>query len=324
MNGSIKFVLALAAMAFGQQVSAESSGSVAALLAQDVRLATVAERLFAANNHLCRQHMPLTGMVLHSRDQYRAGLADAQFGNGQVAIAGVVPGSAAERAGLRAGDGLVAIAGRRTADLVKGEEEASLRDAAQTVLAAQPAREPVQITVARGGEERVVSLDAPEGCRAQVEIRSTNDLNALATGRLIRLTYGLAVRADDNALAVLFAHEMGHHVLEHRRRLEAAGVEKGLLGEFGKNHRLNRLVETQADQMAVHLLANAGYDPSVAPAFWRTKFGRRVSGGLFGRSTYNRSASGRAELQEREIAEHIVAGRSDPEHLLAGRDRPFD
>ena len=52
------------------QSRAQEANRTTALWAQDLRLATVAERIMAANAHLCRTTMPLTGMILHSADQY--------------------------------------------------------------------------------------------------------------------------------------------------------------------------------------------------------------------------------------------------------------
>jgi hypothetical protein len=310
-------------MAFGQQLSAQP-GPVDLLIMQDVRLAGIAERLLAANRTLCRHEMPLTGMILHSRDQYRARLAEEAFANGPIAVAGVVPGSPAAAAAIRPGEGITAIGDRQTATMTR-EGEAPLRDTAFAALAEQAGRRPLSITVVGGGSPRVVALDAPGGCRALVEIRAADSLDARSDGKVIQVNYGLALAASDEQLAAVFAHELGHLVLEHRRRLEEAGVEKGFFGEFGRNRRLNRQVEVEADLISVHLLANAGYDPAIAPAFWRSRLGRRAGGGILRSGTYP-SAKARAELVEREIAEHLAghAGPSFPQHLMAARDRPFD
>ncbi len=319
----MKLALALAAMAFGQQLSAQQLSPVDLLIVQDVRLAGIAERLLAANRTLCRHEMPLTGMVLHSRDQYRARLTDEAFANGPVAVAGVVPGSPAAAAAVGRGDGIAAIGNRPTAEMAR-IDEAPLRDTAFATLADQAGR-PVTLTVVRNGAPRTLSFDAPSGCRALVEIRSANSLDARSDGRVIQVNYGLAEAATDEQLAVVFAHELGHLVLEHRRRLEAAGVEKGFFGEFGRNRRLNRQVEVEADLISVHLLANAGYDPAIAPAFWRSRLGRSAGGGILRSGTYP-SAKARAELVEREIAEHLSgrSGPSHPTHLISRRDLPFD
>jgi len=217
MNCSFKLALALAVMAFGQQLSAQQPDPIGLLIEQDVRLAGIAERLLAANRVLCRQDMPLTGMVLHSRDQYRARLAREAFANGPVAVAGVVPGSPAAAAAVRPRDGIAAIGDRPTATMAR-IGEAPLRDTALAALSDQAER-PVTITLVRDGAPRTLLLDAPSGCRALVEIRAADSLDARSDGRVIQVNYGLALAASDEQLAAVFAHEFGHLVLEHRRRL---------------------------------------------------------------------------------------------------------
>lgn len=320
---SATLLIVLTAIAFAQQVAAQPGNGLEAIFRQDLRLAAIAERILRANAPLCRNLMPMTGMVLHSRDQYREG-ANTDFGNGSISIAAIVPGSPAAAAGLAPGDGLAAIGSLRTAGL-RAEGQAPLRDSAFAALAEQPPEAPIVLSFVRDGEERTVTLDASPGCRSLVEIRTENGLNARSDGRVIQVNYGLAAAATDDEIAVIFAHELGHLVLEHRRRLEAAGVSKGFFGEFGRNQRFNRQVEVEADRMSVHLLANAGYDPAIVPTFWRSSLGRRASGGLLRSSTYP-SAEARARLIEGEIAGYLGTGTgpSWPGHLLARRDAPFD
>ena len=291
---------------------------------QDLRLAQVGERLLGSNRALCRSEMPLTGMVLHSRDQYSDRIAGGAFVNGPVAVAVVVPGSPAEAAGLQVGDGLAAVGPRQVSEMTP-EGGSPLRDTALRALADLADGAPESLAFSRDGGRREVALEAPTGCRALVEIKAADSLEARSDGRVIQIDYGLAAAASDAELAVVFAHEMAHLVLEHRRRLEAAGVQKGFFGEFGKNQRLNRQVEVEADRMAVHLLANAGYDPAIAPAFWRSSLGRRAGGGLLRSSTYP-SPEARAALVEREIADYLGGGSapSFPGHLLSRRDAAFE
>jgi len=322
MKRSFRLALVLAAMAFGQQSAAQQPAAIDRLLQQDLRLAAVAQRMLGANVHLCRQDMPLTGMVLHSRDQYRADLAEEAFANGAISVAAVVPGSPAAAAEVMGRDGLAAVGGLETAAMVR-DGEAPLRDSAFAALAEQAGPE-VALALVRGGERRTMTIVAPRGCRALVEIRAADSLDARSDGRVIQVNYGLALAASEHELAAIFAHELGHLVLEHRRRLEAAGVEKGFFGEFGRNQRLNRQVEVEADRISVHLLANAGYDPRIAPAFWRSALGRRAGGGLRLSATYP-TAEARARMLEREIADYLGAGGpSWPGHLLSRRDAPFD
>ena len=319
MRPSVKPAIALMMLAFGQHAGAQKADPLAALSVQDRRLASIAERLMAANNRMCRQHMPGTGMVIQTRDQY-GGDPAAEFANGPVAVAQVVPGSPAVGV-IEPGDALIAIGAVPTASL-HAEGKAPQRDAVFAALADSAAAAPLSLTIVRAGVERTVTLHPVPECRALVEVRSSQGDNARSDGRVIQLDYGLAAAASDDQLAVIFAHELGHLVLEHRRRLSAAGVSKGFFGEFGRNRTLNREVEIEADRISVHLLANAGYNPAIAPTFWRSPLGRRTSE----MSLVYPSAEARAQLLEREIADYVRPGATPswPAHLLDRRDTPFN
>jgi len=309
-------------MALWQQVAAQPADAVGELLAQDVRLARVADRLLAANGALCRQWMPVAGMVFHSSDQYSVEDARGRFVNGSIEVAFVLPGSPAAAAGIQPGDGILTIGDTPTSAL-RAEGEAPLRDAAfDAVARAWPGEGPLALALMRGAEERRVSLSPQKGCKALTEIRTRDSLSARSDGRVIQLDYGLVAAASEEDLAVIFAHELAHVVLEHRGRLDAAGVEKGFFGEFGRNQRLNRQVEVEADRLTVHLLANAGFDPQSAPTFWEGALARRAASGL--NLTYP-SNSARKVLIEREIADYLPtrSGPTFPGHLLARRDQPF-
>ncbi|MEO6152370.1 MAG: M48 family metalloprotease [Croceibacterium sp.] len=322
MKISVLIAVGLAVVAGSHTLSAQTSNPVDLLAAQDIRLAQVSDRLLAANDPLCRLHMPLAGFLVHTRDQYRTDTGRA-FINGPVAIAQVLPNSPAFGV-LKPGDGVVSIGGKGT-DGIKAEGTAPQRDAVFEVLAAEPLGQPLTLTIRRDGTQQSVTIQPRTGCRALVEIRSVEGHNARSDGRVIQVDYGLAAAASESELAAVFAHEFAHLVLEHRRRLTAAGVSKGFFGEFGKNQRLNRQIEVEADRLSVHLLANAGYDPRVAPAFWRSPLGRQAGGLLLVSSTYP-SPEARAQGLEREIADYLRAGTAPswPGHLLARRDVPFN
>jgi hypothetical protein len=275
-----------------------------------------------ANRQLCTRLMPITGMVLHTSDQY-GGEAGEAFANGPVAIALIVPGSPAERAGLAPGDAISAINETSLAG-IPAPPEGPKRDAVFELLAQQDPEKLLTFRITRGGSTSDVMLDAEAGCRALVEIVAEEGTIARSDGRVIQLSYGLASRLSDQALAAVFAHEMAHLVLEHRRRLSAAGISKGLFAEFGRNRRSNRQAEIEADRLSVHLLANAGFDPQIGLEFWLSKEGRRVGGGLL-RSAIYPSPKSRAEIMRREIADYLPrnTGPSLPEHLLAQREAAF-
>jgi len=301
---------------------AQESAAWSALEREDVRLARIADRVMVANAALCNTLMPATGMILHSADQYRDGIADTRFAGGPVALSGIVPHSPAARAGLQRDDTLLAIGGREISTLT-APEDGNLREAAFAVLASQPVGAPVALSILRDGAPQTVIVDAPAGCRSLVEILVGDGPRARSDGRVIQLQYTFAAQLDDNQVAVVLAHELAHTVLEHRRRKEEAGIDNGLFAEFGRNQQANRQAEVEADRLSIHLLANADFDPAIVPQFWRSEIGRSLGGAM--PSFIYPSQEARAALVEREIEFYLPLGRgpSWPGHLLAMRERSF-
>lgn len=298
-------------------------------------LARVAFRLTTANAPLCDEQMPATGMVLHTRAQYpQALMADvaAVFGSAApVSVAIVLPDAPAGRAGILAGDGVEALGGVTLAGADGAPVSSTatalpntlLRDSIERQLVRLPAKAPISLTVARG-EGRFDRMIAPlAACRSRFELVPGASLIARSDGELVQLSARYAAQFSETELAVVVAHELAHTVLRHRRRLRAADVSKGMLSEFGRNGRLNRRAEDEADRFSIHLLRNAGYDPRIAPQFWR-QHGAVLGGGLLRRRTHS-SPTARARAMEQEIA--AIPADAPPVFappLLATRDQPFE
>ncbi|MFB0611370.1 M48 family metallopeptidase [Aurantiacibacter poecillastricola] len=316
-------IAALALIALAVASPSALAQSMAELAEQDLRLARIADAMLIANAPLCRTTMPVTGMVLHSMDQYGEDQRDL-FANGPLAVASVVPGSAADSAGILAGDGIAAIGGMAVSSMTP-EGPDHLREEAFFRLADLPDDRPVEIVRLRDGDSQPVTLHPRPGCRSLVEILVADGPNARSNGRIIQFQYDFAVRLTDPELAVVLAHELAHSVLEHRRRKEEAGIDNAsLFRHFGRNQRVNRLAEVEADRLSVHLLANAGYDPLLAASFWRSLIGIEAGGGPMPSFIYP-SQEARAELVEREVAMYLGLGRgpSWPGHLLVRRESSF-
>lgn len=281
----------------------------------DLRLLRIAEGLQNANAPLCDRLAPSLGVALQSRDQF-SGPSDPGF-QADVAFGVILPDSPLARAGVAPGDGLVAINGIQIARQ-PGLENMPLRDSAHAMLA-NHMENPLRLTVTRAGQERDVVLQPPKQCRALVEVLLDDVRAARSDGRVVQIGFALMQRGSDDDIAAVFAHELAHSVLRHRDRLADAGVSKGLGGEFGRHRELNAEAEIEADRLSVHLLANAGYDPRIAPALWRGAIGRELDAGLF-RSRIYASPEQRAQRLEREIADYLAGGAPTwPGHLLAKR-----
>ena len=286
-----------------------------ALRAADLRLATIAYRLTTANAPLCDVLQPQIGMPIHALTQYappaRASAASVFGFESLIGVEAVVAGAPAQRAGIAANDSLVAIGDVALpgAPPANAPENAASRDTAEAAIAAAPLRQPLRLTVLRKGQRQSIAVTPVTGCRSRFEILLGSGLDASADGSVVQIGERFFEGYTDAEIAVVVSHELAHNILRHRARLDAAKINRGLLAELGRNGRLIRETEDQADLLGIYLLANAGYDPMSAPNFWRNK-GGAVDGGLF-RSRTHASSKARAETLE-AAARSIAANPARP------------
>ncbi|AHE52895.1 M48 family metallopeptidase [Sphingomonas sanxanigenens] len=240
------------------------------LRADDIRLATIADRIARASAAICPVTQPLPGLVVHDLGQYTSGFRDAArslFGADKgIAIEGIVPGSPAEAAGVQADDRLLAIDDARF-DALQGDDDhmPAVRAAIDRAMADGRGR----LELERGGRRLAITVDGVPGCVSRVEIRPSEAYNGWADGITAQLSSAMVdFTQDDDELATVIAHEMAHNILRHRVRLNEAGVSRGLFAQVGRNARLTRATEIEADRLGVYLMARAGFDPHAAARFW--------------------------------------------------------
>jgi hypothetical protein len=296
------FSLSLAGAAFAQ-----ADPSLLALQAMDLRVAAIGHRIARANVAICPRTMPLSGILVHSIDQYSVAArpaAAATFGLGtEPMLLAVVPGSAAARAGLQAGDEIVSIAGRSFPATGKGRKGNYTRVArVEEALLEGLAKGPVEIDYVRGTERRKAMIERELGCLSRVQLIPSSRLNAGADGTYAQLTSGIVdfTRSDDE-LALVLAHEMAHNIWGHRVRLDGQKVSRGLLKTFDGSAGKIKATEIEADYLALYLLAGAGFDLDAAPAFW-DRYGRKMGFGIFSDGTHP-GRSSRVTAAERTIQE---------------------
>ncbi len=193
---------------------------------------------------------------LARRSQYDADLRPAAIrvfafaaGPGVLALA---PGGPAERAGLRLNDVLVGVDGRalpRAAPARSGSFEQMERILAmrRPGLCRRCGPSSPSSAAASGWSCRSAPSRAARAASSCVE---GSRRNARADGRYVQVTTAIAAyAADDEELAAVLAHELAHNVLRHRVRLDAANVARGFFGNFGRNARLIRETEAEADRL---------------------------------------------------------------------------
>jgi hypothetical protein len=292
----------------------------------DLELGRIGWRLAVANSALCDRREPGLGMQLHTLDQFDASgrsAARAHFGFATgVAVEGVYPGGPAQRAGLQPDDSLVRVATIDMGSLAGRSGTTARLVAAQLAIAALPEDKPIEIEALRAGVAVKVVLQPVPACRSRFELRIARDYNASADGTMVQISSRFLESYDEDQVAAVVAHEFSHNILRHRERLEAHGVDFGLLSGFGANVKYFRETELSADILSVYLLTNAGFPPRASVAFWR-RFGPDKAGGIF-RSRSHPAWRDRVSTLEAEIAKlELMSTRPVVPSLIAKRDQPL-
>lgn len=290
MSRRARSILASMLLALGTPALAASAepSPYAALAAAEARVAAIGFRLTTENAAWCPARQPQFGWIWGDPrlyDEVRRAEALAAYGADErdaAFVAAVAPGSPAARAGLHAGDGVAWVDMRPIANGI-GDHPFARITALEQRLAALPTDAAIWLGVTDG---RTVALTPVAGCVSDFRVEADAKPGAVADGRLVLVNQGLVdFTPDDAELAAAMAHELAHNILRHRARLDAAGVDRGLAKQFGRNARMFKQTEIEADRLSVWLLAGAGYDPAAAARFW-SRFGQRKGRPLFQASTH--------------------------------------
>lgn len=138
--------------------------------------------------------------------------------------------------------------------------------------------------------------DRVEGFNWEFHVVDDPTVNAwcMPGGKVVVYTGILPITQDEPSLALVMGHEIAHAIARHgnERMSQAVAVQGAgitldvlssqqpaltrglLLQSFGIGSQLGMLAysrnhESEADKMGLVFMAMAGYDPRVAPAFWK-------------------------------------------------------
>ena len=237
-------------------------------------------RLALSGAHFCPDTYPLSGLLFHHLAEYgpeerRQLIAIYGLDRGP-GVLSVVEGSPAARAGIAAGDVLLAIAGR---PLPSGASTAQHRDRQLWRRAVEETEAQIEqdlrlgaakLSLLRKGRTIQTVLQPIPGCPARIRLARSAQVNGFVAGAYVVMTTGLlGFTQDEDELAVVVAHEMAHLILGHTERLRALGVPRGERRREGRNASLVRATEEEADRLGLKLAWAAGYDVSAAIPFWR-------------------------------------------------------
>lgn len=295
MNRAVLLIALVAIRAPATEpIDAAGDPIVRSLAAQDAILATVGTRIAVAAAPLCASGGYASGLILQAVSQYAPpyrSAADRVLGlRDYPGVTFVVPGGAADRAGLKQGDAVVAIDSRPTtlrrpsASLATMADTIDALDLLDAGLRDGSAELDVIREDASTGEPLRIRLRGAPACAARFEVRPGDSGNASADGRTIQVSSDLVdPNRADSEFAPLIAHEMSHIILRHAESLRRH--QGGFLPGFGKGGAALRASEIAADRLSVYLLAMAEYPARDAIAFW-ARFGREKDMGLFSDRTH--------------------------------------
>ena len=259
-----------------------------------VRLQSVSDRLRIGAAPMCPDLMPRYGWSVANAFSFKPdvrAIANRQYGLGdRLKVIRVTPGGPVDRAGVWPGDDIVRVNGTLLAGAGADQQfelisESSSRDGT-----------PVHIDLERDGQRFHVDVIGAVACNLPAYLTGNERIYAETDGKRIYVSEGmLRFTRDDNELALVVAHEMGHDIKHHLagRRLKrpegrTAGLALDVLTEAGQtddstelpataaalsdpvnDEQLGRNLETEADYISLYMMALSGFDISHAPDFWR-------------------------------------------------------
>ena len=252
------------------------SAASTTLRKDDLRVALVAYRLALSGAPLCTERYPITGMLFHHLAEYEPAdrpLMVARYGLDRgPGVLTVVSNSPAARAGLTAGDVLLAVNGRplptgaSVAAEPKREKWRQLAEEAEAELETALRRGPAELRVLREGREFTARLGSLPACLGRVRLARSTQVNAFATGRSVVMTTAmLRFLRSDGELAVVLGHELAHNIFGHRQMRN----EDGILSGLGIKPSAVWKREEAADRFGLRLMSAANYDLDAAIPFWR-------------------------------------------------------
>lgn len=189
----------------------------------------------------------------------------------------VIPGSAADKAGLKEHDRIVSIFGvsaPNESNVSKEFTELLDKNLTNSMLGF-----PVEVEVSRRGQIQLIRINPDDVCPYKLKIDKTmHEINAYSDGEDVFLTEEIIDYLDDeNDLAAVLSHELAHNTLGHTASKQmnfAIGAVAGAVVDFvaetdgsatmigaeiGAN-AYSKDFENEADYVSAYYMARSGYD----------------------------------------------------------------
>lgn len=261
---------------------------VRTILDRDGRLADLAFPILAANTELCgNKTEPLIGIAWATRKDlpdmhrsYRKTMKALGVGKRPMRTYVTTDGPA-DVAGLKAGDILVAVDGKKVPTVgfrnPRNKFRRQLRKAAEDGV--------FHVDYERGPGTRYKAVVEPvQGCAYPVRLVHEDVINAYADGNAMYITVGMYRFArNDLELQAVIAHELAHNSEGHMSKVLTKGILGSIVdvaaaadgvdtqGAFSRiaMQMFNKDFEREADYVSMYMLERAGIDATEAASLWR-------------------------------------------------------
>ncbi|NRR30122.1 M48 family metalloprotease [Oxalobacteraceae bacterium] len=262
---------------------AEAQATLSQMVNLQDRLYRVAAPLLINNADLCKtQARNLLGFTAKNKFSYPGDYAEASravLGYGdRLQVSGVLAGSGAARAGLRKGDGLISVEGKQ---LPTGQNAETLAAAILGPLSSKNAA--LSMSVWRDGATRSMSVPVTRACAFKVDLGNADNINSYADGQRVMITRGMINFAQtDEAIAFVLAKDIAHNVLGHAGTMRSSATIGSIIDNLvAVKPDLSMLIgsagvkpvpqemDAAADNLALYMLARAGYNVEHAHGFWQ-------------------------------------------------------
>jgi hypothetical protein len=270
------------------QVEARKQRQVAlqAYMDDQRRLMRVSYPLLTKGSDLCGEDLRYTtGLALANSstllgEDFRESAQTSYQLTDEVKAVYVIPGSAADKAGIRSGDTI-----RYIGDWSLPVGQNAVRQSLEQLQLQTQTGKAVRLDVIRSGRGQSLLITPDKSCAYPVVLGDGDEVNAYADGKQVVIQRGMMRFAtSDTELALVISHEIAHNSMSHVRSKMtnyalgtvvdlAAQILLGIptQGLFGKlaGNAYSQGFESEADYVGLYIMAQSGGDIDNAPQFWR-------------------------------------------------------
>ncbi len=351
----------------------DQQASVTARLDRKARVDAIAWPLLAGNVGLCFERTVERFGFTIGNDRFVRDLADgftlkqvrALGYDGSPLVMNVAVGSPADRAGMVRGSVPVRIGDTE----INGDMKALNEALAAYRKARTAANEAINSGAVDGGQpaafaavfrqpdgtELPVQMQPQNVCDIPVNVRERDIVNASAGGREINMFRGLLARMDDDELAIVMSHEIGHVIGQHVRKQQRnsyvsgfalwgvpVGIGAGLFdsvfarplerwggvetppGQTGVTRLANGILgtrefEREADYLGMYIAARGGVDISDAESVFQ-EFAKLSPASTYGERTHPVTGDRQLALG---LARDEIRAKQAAGELLIPNDWPY-